>query len=346
MHLHDIIENLRISELVKQFPRSSEQLNQTHESDAELLQLSDSTTLAIATDSISEELELGFYEDPFTMGWVLVNAAFSDIAASAASPLGITTGLTISSSNRDNFSEELFHGIHAACKDLGTFLLGGDLNYGSQNVFSATALGLLQNKFLTRKGISHGDRLFATGHMGLGNWMVWKKLQGENREKIYRPKARLNYREILLEYATATIDTSDGFISGVDQLMRINQIGFHIDSSFDDIVTDECSQKQSGLDPLLFLAAQHGEFELLFTVPSDETERFKTEANKLSLPFIELGEATPEPVLTFASLNNRTIDTTYLRNLYENSSGDMEHYLKQLFSYGKNISNFRNKQGS
>ena len=51
--------------------------------------------LAISTDGLSEEIATGLYTDPFTIGWVLVMAAASDLAAVGGRPLGVATNLNL-----------------------------------------------------------------------------------------------------------------------------------------------------------------------------------------------------------------------------------------------------------
>ncbi|MBP1683766.1 MAG: hypothetical protein H6Q27_1333, partial [Ignavibacteriaceae bacterium] len=87
--LNEILENKIINSLISGFERSPHQLNYPHESDAEIIQLNDNTKLAITTDSISEEISTGLYDDPYLIGWMIVTVNMSDLAAVGASPLGI-----------------------------------------------------------------------------------------------------------------------------------------------------------------------------------------------------------------------------------------------------------------
>ena len=62
-----------IDRFVTALPRPAAQLNAVHESDCELIVLPPGdTVLAITTDDLVEELSLGLYPDPYTVGWVAV----------------------------------------------------------------------------------------------------------------------------------------------------------------------------------------------------------------------------------------------------------------------------------
>jgi thiamine-monophosphate kinase len=83
--LNSILENQKINKLLSDFRRSPHQLNKPHESDAEIIKLNDAL-LAITTDSISEEILTGLYDDPYIIGWMIVTVNMSDLAAVGSSP--------------------------------------------------------------------------------------------------------------------------------------------------------------------------------------------------------------------------------------------------------------------
>ena len=58
--LNSILENKTINGLISGFKRSPNQLNNPHESDAEIIKMND-TLFAVTTDSISEEISAGLY---------------------------------------------------------------------------------------------------------------------------------------------------------------------------------------------------------------------------------------------------------------------------------------------
>jgi thiamine-monophosphate kinase len=65
------------------------------------------------------------------------------------------------------------------------------------------------------------------------------------------------------------VDTSDGFISTIDRLMSLNEVGFELTEDLDKII-DEASlnfAEKLNIPSWLLFAGQHGEFELIFTIP-------------------------------------------------------------------------------
>ncbi len=210
------------------------QLNKPHESDAEIIQLNDNTKLAITTDSISEEISTGLYDDPYMIGWMIVTVNMSDLAAVGASPIGILVSEIIPKNFGDEKVTELQRGISDACRAYNTFVLGGDTNEGERLVLTGTAIGIInKEKPLTRIGCKPGDILFSSGKLGSGNAYAISKLISQTDSFInYKPIAQIKNSNVISKYASCCMDTSDGFISTVDQLMRLNNVGFEIGSDW------------------------------------------------------------------------------------------------------------------
>ena len=158
--LNSILENQKINKLLSDFRRSPHQLNKPHESDAEIIKLNDAL-LAITTDSISEEILTGLYDDPYIIGWMIVTVNMSDLAAVGAFPWGILISEIIPKNFSEEKIEELQKGIADACSKYNTFLLGGDTNEGECLVLTGTAIGIVQNKKpISRLGCKLGEILF------------------------------------------------------------------------------------------------------------------------------------------------------------------------------------------
>ena len=78
-----ILENAMIADIVRGLPRRRAI---DAPADAELIAFDarGETLIAISSDSLSEEIATGLYDDPVTIGWVLVMSTASDLAAVGA----------------------------------------------------------------------------------------------------------------------------------------------------------------------------------------------------------------------------------------------------------------------
>ncbi|MEJ2615277.1 MAG: thiamine-phosphate kinase, partial [Ignavibacteriaceae bacterium] len=227
--LNEIAENHFINSLISGFKRSPLQINKVHESDAEIIKISEdsSTFLAVTTDSIVEEIKSGLYDNPYLIGWMSVIVNVSDLAAVGARPIGILLSQIIPSDYRAEDLKNLQAGIKDACRKCGTFILGGDTNTDENLIITGTAVGILDSeKFISRIGCRPGDILYSTNFLGRGNAFAISRFFNRGNKKFeFLPQSGINYCRLIKDYASACMDTSDGVLSTLDQLMRLNNLG-------------------------------------------------------------------------------------------------------------------------
>jgi thiamine-monophosphate kinase len=339
-----ILENKVINDLISEFERSPMQLNRPHESDSEVIRLNDNTKLAVTTDSISEEISTGLYDDPYLIGWMIVTVNMSDLAAVGATPIGILISEIIPKDFESDKIKELQMGISDACKAYNTFILGGDTNEGERWVLTGSAIGIInKEKPLTRISCKTGDILFSSGKLGSGNAFAISKLITKDNSFIdYKPLARLEYNSLLNKYASCCMDTSDGLIATLDQLMRLNDAGFELNSDWQKAIDEKALNyvKNINVPPWLLFAGQHGEFELIFTIPEKLKKSFLDEALLNNFEPIELGAVIPEKEIKIPVYNNPIpINTELIRNLPNETKGDVNLYLKSLLEYDFQLKN-------
>lgn len=344
--LEKILENRTINSWVRCFDHSSLQMNKTHEADAELVKIegNDSSLLAVTIDSVTEEISEGLYQDPFTMGWVAVMSNFSDLAAVGAVPLGIVLSICYDPKLGGKYRERMAMGINAACRELGVFVFGGDMNAAQNVSLTGCAFGFVPDgQWMSRRGCCPGDQVFISRGAGRGNALGMMRLAGLPEEmfpeKNYRPVARVKEGQLIRAYATCCMDTSDGLFISLDQLLRINQKGFFIESSWEEIldpqVIDLC--QKGGIPPWFMAAGIHGEFELVFTIPEEAIPSFLKETAQMDFHPIRLGTVTDTPslVIGLSSANRAEIDMAPLRNIWASDENDLKRFIQEYHFWGK-----------
>jgi len=339
--LNQILENKVINKLISDFERSPHQLNKPHASDAEIVQLGN-LKLAITTDNISEEISTGLYDDPYLIGWMIVTVNISDLAAVGATPIGILISEIIPKDFNEEKSQRIQKGIADACKKYNTFVLGGDTNEGEKLILTGTAIGIIkEEKPLTRVGCNVGDIIYSSGKLGIGNaFAISKLITNTNSFTDYNPVAQIEFGKIISKCASSCMDTSDGLISTLDQLMRLNNIGFEITEKCEKII-DEVSllfAQTLNIPSWLLLAGQHGEFELVFTVPKKINNKFLEEARKKGFHPVKLGQVNRIKEVRIKLYDKLIpIKSQFIRNLPFESKGDVNHYLKLLLKYDSEL---------
>jgi thiamine-monophosphate kinase len=320
-------------------PADWQTLNRAHEADAELIPLpGGDLVLATTIDTIAEEISLGFFKSPETIGWMGGAVSLSDLAAVGAAPLGLVVSVTLPRGATPEFQAGIARGLDAACRAAGTFVLGGDTNSGDAAHITTAGIGVVpRGRVMTRVGCKAGDIVYATGPLGMGGAVAARALLDLPAdlfaEADFRPTARVREASVIASFASSCIDTSDALVAALDQLARLNGVGFDIDAPLDALIAPRALAvaKAVGVDPLVLLAQHHGEFELVFTIPAARDAAFNEATASAGVVVLRLGVATgASPSLRFIADRPRQLDGARVRNLLDEVGGDVRVYLAAL----------------
>lgn len=328
------LETLLIDRLTAGLPRSRSQLNRPHESDAELVRLPDGSVLAVTTDGVVEEIETGLYADPYLAGWMAVAVNASDLAAVGASPLGIVVCETLPRGAEESLLAAVQRGLAESAAAHALPVLGGDTNEGARMQLVGTALGLIEGGApLTRVGARPGERVYATGPLGLGSAFAFARMQRTGGEPPFRPLARLKAGQALRGVASACMDTSDGAIATLDELGRLNGVGFRLTTDVRTLLHPAALAlaREAQLPPWFLLAGPHGEFELLFTVAEGREEALRSASASAGFTPLLLGEVIGGSGIELTDGRGPLqLDGGKVRNLFEESGGEIGRYVAAL----------------
>lgn len=334
-----VIENVMVRRRVEAFPRSPLQLNGLGESDAELVRLSGTgLLLAVTTDAIVEEIEVGLYRDPWLIGWMTIVASASDLAAVGADPLGVVLNQTLPPDLDPGWEMRLQTGIRRACSACDLFLLGGDSNSSDRIHMQSTAIGTVPtDEAMLRTGGRPGDHLFVSGSLGLGSVFAAEALAGpsDGPGLSFRPIARLREGQHIRTFASCCMDTSDGAIATLDELMLRNGFGVQLTRPVSELLHPAAAAwtERAGVPAWIPLAGPHGEFELVFSVPPTRLDSFRSAMSDAGILFLPLGIAREEPGLVLAPEDgSRRLETAAIRNLGPRAAEDPRRYVAQVMS--------------
>lgn len=340
--LQALAEVRAIDALAGRFRRHPEQRNRPHEADAELVRLTalgPDLYLAATIDGITSEISGGFYKDLYTAGWVLVQANLSDLAAVGAEATGLMLALSLPPGGTTN--DRLSAGIAAALDQSGVPVLGGDLNDSATPHLTACAIGLVQGRPVTRMGIRPGDRLWATGPLGTGNALAIVRMlglpDGLFPETTYRPEARLTIGQAVRPFARAMMDTSDGPMSTLDHLARLNGIGWDVAFDLEQLLDPRALAALAGTGAPLWplFCGEHGEYELMIAVDPTDEARLRACA-PLARP---VATASAEPGIRLHRPEGEVVafDGSFIRNLAERAGTDWRLYASEFQAFGDRL---------
>jgi thiamine-monophosphate kinase len=203
--------------------------------DAAVLTVPAGEQLVLTTDTFLEDVHFrAEWLSPEEVGWRAAAAALSDVAAMAATPLGILVAITLPSQRIDEL-EALAEGIAAAASASGAPIVGGDLTSGERLAITVSVVGSSAQP-LRRSGARAGDTLWVTGQLGgpalaVAAWGEGRQPTPEARARFAHPVPRIREAKWLLEAgATAGIDISDGLGGDAAHLAAASGVHITIDA--------------------------------------------------------------------------------------------------------------------
>jgi thiamine-monophosphate kinase len=251
--------------------------------------------------------ELGILTE-FDIGYYLVAANLSDIAAMGALPIGMLTVVRYPKELDDAEFIDLMAGIHQACTDHATLNVGGDIGNAERIILSGSAIGICERgKTLSRATAQPGDLLCVTGSCGVlgaavayfpkrdqNGWSLDDTVERALLEGWRRPRARIAEGRILSSrgYGTSCQDTSDGLKATIEQIAVASGVGFEV---FADAIMVPPGVAEvarlMGVDPLTLSLSASSDFQLAFTIRPSELEDCSGEFAKFGLEMRVIGSA-------------------------------------------------------
>ena len=256
--------------------------------------------IVVSTDMLIEGVHFDLGYVPLKhLGYKAVMVNLSDIYAMNATPRQLTVSLGVSNRFPLEALEELYSGIHLACKNYDIDLVGGDTTSSQKGmVLSLTAIGHARNENLCyRKGAKTGDLLVVSGDLGAA-YMGLQVLKREHEvfkvnpqhqpdlepyayivERQLKPEARRDIYKFLAQEGiqpTAMIDISDGLSSELLHLCKEGEVGclvYEDKLPIDPMVIQAC--EEFNLDPSMVALSGGEDYELLYALDQKDYPKIK-----------------------------------------------------------------------
>lgn len=268
--------------------------------DSAVLHLSEEESQLVSTDMLIEGVHFNLMYMPLKhLGYKAVASNVSDICAMNGVAEQITVSIAVSNRFPIEALEELYEGIHTACKTYNVDLIGGDTSSSLSGLtISITVVGRVKKEEITyRSGAKEHDLLVVSGDLGA----AYVGLQVLEREKSVfnanpniqpdldghdyiigrqlKPEARVDVIRFLKELdvtPSSMIDISDGLASEVLHICKASKVGCHI---YDEKLPIDGQTSMTAIDFNLdpnTCAMNGGEdYELLFTISQSDYEKIK-----------------------------------------------------------------------
>ena len=265
--------------------------------DCAVIAMDEDRARLVTTDAMVEGVHFVQNAPPESVGYKLLTASLSDIAAMGGKPTDAVVGISASAHCDAAYVERIYNGLFACADRFGVAIVGGDTTRTTGPlVLSLTLTGhMARDQVCYRSGAQVGDAIYVSGTLGdaaagLGVVLGEVSMQGEDRAALlrqhYRPDARVDLGRALAGTGgiTAMIDISDGLASDLNHICRQSEVSAVIRAEAIPMsaafVKFCAASQQNKLD----LALAGGEdFELLFCVRRAQVHQVEALATRYSI---------------------------------------------------------------
>jgi len=263
--------------------------------DAALVEVPPKTQLAISVDTLVSGVHFFPGVDPEALGHKALAVNLSDLAAMGAEPAWATLALTLPRAD-EAWLTAFARGFAALADRHRVQLIGGDTTRGPLSI-TVQVHGLVpEGSALRRSGARVGDDIYVTGQLGDAA-LCLRLLQSDRvlpadfaplRERLERPRPRVEAGLALRRVASSAIDLSDGLLADLGHVLDASGVGARIDlpclplsPRFAEWLGD-----QGDWTPAV---AGGDDYELCFTAAADRSGEIQRIARELGLAITRIG---------------------------------------------------------
>ena len=244
---------------------------------------------------------------PLDLGRRAMALNISDIGAMGGRPLYALASLGLKSETPVADVEAIYRGFIAELNPFEASVIGGNVTKTEHAMFiDITLIGEVeQGKMTRRSGARAGDAILVTGYPGesaAGLHLLLNALPGEDLSKNYlvqaynTPSHRVREGEAIARsgYATAMIDTSDGFLGDLGHICEESGVGAIL--VLEKLPISEALRgavAQLGKDPFDLFLHESDDYELIITCPIEHTDGICAAIHSVSEVVVtEVGQIT------------------------------------------------------
>ncbi|AMC11470.1 thiamine-monophosphate kinase [Lutibacter profundi] len=256
--------------------------------------------ILVTTDLLIEGVHFDLSYMPLKhLGYKAVMVNLSDVYAMNGDATQITVSIAVSNRFSLEALEELYEGIHLACKSYGIDLVGGDTTSSTKGLLiSITAIGEVKKEDVVyRNTAKESDLLVVTGDLGAA-YLGLQVLEREKQvfevnpnsqpdltnysyliERQLKPEARKDIVKLLKDLdvkPTAMIDISDGLSSEILHICTQSKVGCDLYEEkipLDPQVISTC--EEFDLNSTTIALSGGEDYELLFTISQKDFLKIK-----------------------------------------------------------------------
>jgi thiamine-monophosphate kinase len=243
------------------------------------------------------------------IGWRAAAAALSDVAAMAATPIGVLVAIASEPADADEFLPAVMAGARESASAAGAALIGGDVTRTTGPfIIDIAAIGRSERPVL-RSGARPGESVWVTGVLGgaaaaVAAWSDGRFPDAGAIEAYAHPRPRIAEALWLAERAepSAMIDLSDGLAGDAGHLAAASGVRIAIEAAL--VPVHEAARE----DRLLALSGGE-DYELCFTGEVEKVEPLVAAfADTFGLALTRVGRVHEGKGISLTDAAGRTIE--------------------------------------
>ena len=277
--------------------------------DAALFTPPENCDLVITKDSLVEGVHFPKQDYSAHTAHKLLRTNLSDLAAKGAKPIGYLLSIAWPDTVDIPKTMKLFCDSFEALQESYEFkLFGGDtVRTEGPIVLSATFIGQVpKGDMVKRSGAKPDEDIWVSGTIGDGYLGLLHVLDPDLQSGLsikqkrtvksayYRPEPRLDIIDVLLKYATASVDISDGLLADIGHIAEASNVSIMLE--FEAIPLSSAAKKWIKPDRqsrILDLISAGDDYQIGFSAPQTVRPDIEKFAKKSGLLLSKIGQVSP-----------------------------------------------------
>ncbi|MFC1559735.1 thiamine-phosphate kinase [Candidatus Margulisiibacteriota bacterium] len=230
-------------------------------------------SLLFTTDTLVEKVHFDLkHASFFDVGWKLLAANLSDIAAMGGTPKYALVTLGLNKSVKVEDVDEFYRGIKTLAKRFNVDIIGGDIVASPKNIFFTMDIHGEAKRAVRRDGAKAGHYIYSIGPLGesaIGLRILKSKKRLSGAKKFIKahllpyPLLKEGYK--VQKYAASMIDNSDGLARCLMEICKSSKVGAEV--QIEQIIPPKTAKAAVvlGIDPLKLVLYGGEDYGLLFT---------------------------------------------------------------------------------
>ncbi len=261
--------------------------------------------LVVTVDAIAAGVHFFPQDDASDIGWKALAVNVSDLIAKGAAPHAYVMSLAFPDMPDNTWLLGFATGLAEAQRAFGVTLIGGDTDRrpGPLSV-TITAVGFVPAGRIVRRATAMvGDHVFVSGTLGdsvLGLQLRWEAAAGApftvstaHRSHLIgrylRPRPPLALVPALREFASASMDISDGLVKDLTRMVDASGVGALIDTEAFPLSDAARAVVALKLSEMATIATGGDDYQVLATVSPPNVAGFTAAAAAAGVAVTEIG---------------------------------------------------------